>query len=276
MSLCIKKLRSRPQTFLRMTGLSVQDFEKVVQKCRPLWEAQVVGRKKVSGRPWGLGDLEAHLLCLLLYYRTYTTHLFLGFLFDVHETCVCRGVKRLEPLLAKVMALKKDRTLSEKDLQEMIVDCTEQPIQRPQKKQKRYYSGKKKRHTLKTEIRVSGSGRITGISKPSPGRKHDFEVYKGEKPPPRSSRVYADSGYQGLDKKHKQTEIPFKKPPKGSLNREEKEYNRALSSFRVKIENKIRELKIFNILSLPFRNFRKGYGIKMNIIAGFVNLKAGF
>ena len=174
------------------------------------------------------------------------------------------------------MAIKKDRTLSEKEAMELIVDCTEQPIQRPQKKQRRFYSGKKKRHTMKTEIRMTSKGRITSVSNPSPGKKHDFEIYKDDKPPPRHARVYADSGYQGLDRIHGQTEIPYKKPKKGKLTTEEKVYNRALSSFRVRVEQKIRELKIFNILSHPYRNFRKGYGLKMNIIAGVVNLKAGF
>lgn len=114
--------------------------------------------------------------------------------------------------MASVMALKKDRTLTEEELSEVIVDCTEQPIQRPKKRQKKYYSGKKKRHTIKTEIRITGDGKIKHRSKSYPGSCHDFEIYKQETPLPPQCRIYADSGYQGLDKRHKQTEIPFKKP----------------------------------------------------------------
>jgi len=56
----------------------------------------------------------------------------------------------------------------------------------------------------------------------------------------------------------------------------EKEYNTALSRIRVKIENIIGDLKTFRILSDRYRNKRKRYGVKFNIIAGIVNLKNGF
>lgn len=60
------------------------------------------------------------------------------------------------------------------------------------------------------------------------------------------------------------------------LSLEEKEYNRGLSSFRVRIENKIRELKIFRIIGERYRNKNRGYGLKFGIVAGLVNFKNGF
>jgi len=275
MPLSINKLKARPVIFRRLTGVDVQEFETIAEKSTHMWD-QLLSDKKISGRPYGLKDLEHHILCLLLYYRCYTTQLFLGFLFGVDDSCVCRSIKRLEPILASVMGIKKDRTLTEEELSEIIIDCTEQPIQRPKKGQKKHYSGKKKRHTIKTEIRITGDGKIKGISKPREGSCHDFEIYKKGTPLPPKCRVYADSGYQGLDKRHKQTELPYKKPKGGKLSVDEKEYNRGLSSFRVRVENKIRDLKTFNILSQTYRNFRKGYGLKFTIIAGIVNLKSGF
>jgi hypothetical protein len=62
---------------------------------------------------------------------------------------------------------------------------TEQPMERPQKGRKPYFSGKKKRHTLKTEIRITRKGRIVNVSKKHPGSTHDFTVFKGEKCPPK-------------------------------------------------------------------------------------------
>lgn len=276
MSITPQALKSRPECFLRMTGVSIEVFEKIALDCTPLWEDTLIKTKHLPGRPYGLPDIEMHLLGLLLYYRCYTTQLYLGFLFNVSESCICRSIKRLEPILAKTVALKKDRTMTQEELEDMIIDCTEQPIQRPKKKQKKYYSGKKKRHTIKTELRIRGDGKILSTSPPTPGKVHDFNIYKAGKPPPPRCRVYADSGYQGLDKKHKQTEIPFKKPKRGKLTPEEKEYNHALSSYRVRVEHKIGELKVFKILSDTYRNFRKGYGLKMNIVTGIVNIKNGF
>ncbi len=54
---------------------------------------------------------------------------------------------------------------------------------------------------------------------------------------------------------------------------EQKNYNHRLSKKRIKVENVIRETEIFNILSDRYRNRRKGHHIKINIIAGIVNIK---
>ena len=88
--------------------------------------------------------------------------------------------------------------------------------------------------------------------------------------------AYVDSGNQGLHQDHKNTEYPYKKSKNRPLTSEEKQYNHGLSKFRVRVEHKIRELKIFRILKESYRNHRKGFGIAVNIVAGIVNLKSGF
>ena len=89
-------------------------------------------------------------------------------------------------------------------------------------------------------------------------------------PIPKDSTAFADSGYQGLDKLHIRTEIPFKASKKKSLDKEDKAYNRALSRIRVTVENVLRQIKIFRILSESYRNKNKRYNLKFNIIAGIV------
>ena len=276
MKFSYERLRKQPRNFHGITGLSIEEFEQIALKCTPEWDKKVIEPKKLSGRPYGVGDLKEHLLSLFIYYRCYTTQEFIGMLYGVDDSCICRSIKRIEPILAKIIAIKKDRTLSQHDLETVIIDCTEQPIERPKKRQRKYYSGKKKQHTIKKEIQMTEEGRIVSTSKPHPGKDHDFEVRKRGSPLPRHCRAYADSGYQGLDKLHHATEIPYKKPKRSSLSKEEREYNRALSSFRIRIENKIRELKIFRIIGEKYRNKRRGYGLKFDIVAGIVNFKHGF
>src|SRR5476649_1761748 len=118
---------------------------------------------------------------LLLYYRTYTTQIFIGFLFGIDDSRVCRNIQRLEPILARVMAITKTRHLSQEEIEEIIIDATEQQIERPKKGQKAFYSGKKKRHTNKTEVRITTPGRIIHVSKTKPGAIHDFTVYKEDR-----------------------------------------------------------------------------------------------
>jgi len=274
MSLRYAKIKKHPNIFLRLFGVTPVQFEQIIEKLTPLWEKEVLGKYKRPGRDFKL-DLEDMVLMLLLYYRSYMTQMTVGFFFNVDDSRVCRLIRRLEPLLAKIMAIPKDRSLTQDDVA-LLIDATEQPIERPKKGQKAFYSGKKKRHTVKTEIRAKLKGRITHVSKTRPGSVHDFALHKKETPLPPGARAYVDLGYQGLDKVHKQTEVPYKKPKGGELDKDEKLYNRALSRIRIKIENVLAEIKRFRILSDRYRNKGRRYNVKFKIIAGIVNLKNGF
>ena len=276
MSLSYEKLKGRPVTFLGLFGVTVVQFEEIMKAFTPLWERQVLGAYKRPGRPFKLG-IEEMVLIVLLYYRSYATHLFISFLFGVDDSRICRVMRKVEPVLAQVVSIPKERQLSQREIESLIMDATEQPIERPKKDdQKPYYSGKKKKHTVKTEIRITGESRIVHVSTTRPGAVHDFALYKQESPVPKKSRVYVDSGYQGLDKVHTQTELPYKASKNKPLDKEEKEYNRGLPSFRVRVENVLAQMKVFRILSDRYRNKRRRYNIKFQIIAGIVNIKNGF
>lgn len=220
--------------------------------------------------------LEDHILALLIYYRFYIPHTFLGMMFGVDDSAICRSFKRIEPVLGDITDLRKERHLKQDDLQTIIVDVTEQTIQRPQKRQKLYYSGKKKRHTLKTEIQITGNGKIFRVSKPYPGSHHDFDIRKTEKPISKSTRVYADSGYQGLQNIHPKVCLPFRRSKLKKLSSFQKQFNRELSRRRVKVENVIGDKKRHKILQERYRNGRDKYHMKTKIIAGIVNLKYRF
>lgn len=275
MSLTYKSLSQRPQTFQRIMGISVCEFELILLKLEPLWEEKAIGSYKRQGRLYNNSVREIFMM-LLLYYRTYMTQFFIGHLFGIDDSNVCRNIKTLEPILAKVVGIKKNRTISKKEAENLIIDATEQEIERPKRKQQKYYSGKKKRHTVKTEIQVTVDGKIKHVSKPRPGTIHDFALHKEQPPIPDDVRLFVDSGYQGIDKIHKEVDFPYKKPKNGELDKEEKEYNRGLSSLRVKVENILGDMKLFKIFGGRYRNKRKRYGIKVNIIAGIVNIKNGF
>lgn len=275
MPLRYNKIKKSPQIFSRLFGISVSDFEEISQKVAPAWKKIVESKYKRPGRNYKM-PLEERILMLLLYYRSYVTQAFLGYVFDIDDSRVCRIIRICEPILARIMDISKIKKISQEEIETLIIDTTEQPIERPQYDQKPYYSGKKKRHTLKTEIRITAQGRIIYISKTNPGSVHDFNLYKQEAPVSKKSRVFADSGYQGLDRLHQATEIPYKKLKNKTLDADETEYNRALSRTRVVVEHIFSQLKTFKILSDRYRNKRKRYNLKFNIIAGIVNMKNGF
>ncbi len=81
----------------------------------------------------------------------------------------------------------------------------------------------------------------------------------------------ADSGYQGLLEWHENSRTPIKKPKGGELTAEQKQSNKELASERVVIEHIIRHLKIFRILAERYRNRRRRFMLRVNLIAGLYN-----
>jgi hypothetical protein len=108
----------------------------------------------------------------------------------------------------------------------------------------------------------------------SNGRRHDFRLFKesGTYIHPHT-KVITDSGYQGIQKIHKNSQLPKKKTKKNPLSKEDKRNNKKLSSERVLNENVIGMLKRFKIIADRYRNRRKRFGLRFNLIAGIYNLE---
>ena len=105
---------------------------------------------------------------------------------------------------------------------------------------------------------------------------HDFALYQRSKIEPHESlEVLADSGYQGLSKLHAKSRTPRKKPRTSELTDEQKQSNRELARRRVVVEHVIRSLKIFRILAERYRNRRKRFALRFNLIAGLYNYELG-
>ncbi|MGH7926387.1 MAG: transposase family protein [Candidatus Binatia bacterium] len=261
--------------FRYLTGVSPDIFMQMVRRVSPSWERHCK-RKNRSGRPYGVGDLEDHLLVMLILYRCHITQDFLALLYGVDKATVCRSLKRIEKLARRVFGVKRRINVSKEEAQSLLADATEQPVQRPRRRQKRYYSGKKKRHTIKNEIVATAEGRIAAVSKSAAGSVHDITIRRRGPPLPENARIYADSGYQGYQNDHPALEIPYKSSKKHPLTKDEKEYNHALSRFRVRAEHALARMKRFRILADCFRYPRSEHAIKFAIIAGIANLVAGF
>lgn len=111
-------------------------------------------------------------------------------------------------------------------------------------------------------------------TKISNGKCHDFSLFKVSKLRIHPSiQVVTDSGYQGLQKHHRNAVIPKKGSKKRPLSKEEKKKNREISSYRALNENVIRRVKRFKIVSDRYRNRRKRFGLRFNLISGICNLE---
>lgn len=106
------------------------------------------------------------------------------------------------------------------------------------------------------------------------GKMHDLKLFEKSKMRlTKEVEIKADSGYQGLQKKHGKALIPKKNTKLHKLTKEEKKANRELSKKRIKVENVIRRLKIFRILGERYRHRRKRLGLRFNLISGIYNFE---
>ncbi|MGU3438766.1 transposase family protein [Bacillus cereus] len=141
------------------------------------------------------------------------------------------------------------------------------------KKQKDYYSGKKKYHSIKIQIILNQKTKEILCIAQGKGHIHDFRLFKESigQAIHKKIRMLADSGYQGIQKIHAKSRTPKKSLKKCPLTKAEKRQNRALSVERIWIENINAKIKVFKIFSQKYRNRRKRHLVRTSLVCGIYN-----
>jgi hypothetical protein len=268
----------KPTEFKRLCGVYPDTFKDMVT----VLKAEKVWQKK-TGRPSKLST-EDQLLITLEYWREYRTYFHRGNSWGINESTAYRIVRKVENILIKSglfnLPGKKALLESNSEREVIVVDVSEHEIERPKKKQKSYYSGKQGYHTLKSQVVADLAQRARCDQKSEQvicvrcekGRVHDFRLWKESKIGlNKEIEILGDKGYQGIQKIHQNSQIPHKKKKKEKLSKEQKKANRQLSQRRLVIEHIHRRLKIFRILSSRYRNRRRRFGLRLNLIAGIYN-----
>jgi IS5 family transposase len=306
----VEKLRKRPQHFLRFAGLTVAQFERLLgqmQTAYPKFNAQRLARpdrkRQVGGGSSFRLSLPDRTLLALVFLRLYLTNDLLGYLFGLDASNISRNLRTLLPLLEQQLPVpaqprrhlaakppagqrrRKIGSLDElfkqyPDLREVIVDATEQPINRPQNKTKRKnrYSGKKKRHTRKTQLTVLGNGLILQVSKSVGGRTHDLTLFHRsgvEAVLPDDWGIAGDKGYTGLAKHYpkRRVELPKKPSKHHPLTVSEKRRNRRLAKRRIVVEHVIGRVKKYQVMGSKYRHREKEYDQVCRTVCGLTNLR---
>ena len=89
-------------------------------------------------------------------------------------------------------------------------------------------------------------------------------------------KVYVDTGYLGIIKFHENSEMPKKKTKLNPLSKEDKAENKKKSSKRIPIEHINAKIKAFKIVAHKYRNRRKRFGLRFNLICALINFDRGF
>jgi len=174
------RLSKKPLLFKSFTGFTVQEFDdiydKEIAKKYEKHESKRLSSKRKDNRKRKAGvgrhfklNLKDRFVMLLVYYRLYITYTLAGFLFDLDQSNICRDIQKIEGLIRQCVPIPQKtyqitKRLKTSDEVEKyfpgflaFTDCTEQQIPRPVDRERRkiFYSGKKKRHTVKNQITVN-------------------------------------------------------------------------------------------------------------------------
>jgi hypothetical protein len=281
--LTFAKLATKPAVFQQLTGLSIAAFRDILpafvratqqlERQADAQRSQPRKRQRGGGRKPILLSEADRLLFILFYFKVYPLQTVQGFFFGMSQAQACEWIHRLSPVLNLALGFERHlparkaatvtQVLRECPGLEFIIDGTERPIQRPKDKerQREFYSGKKKRHTVKNVVITDRRTRkIKALSRTRPGktsdkRTADEEDYRF----PARSKLYKDTGFQGYEPANVRTKQPKKRPRKGELTAEEKAANQAISRLRVRVEHSIGGAKVFHIARDVFRNRRADY-----------------
>jgi hypothetical protein len=280
MKLSYGELQGKPRILQSLSGLKPDEFEILLESFGQAWEDFVhqtfhgEGRKRAygAGRKPQLKQLEDKLLFILVYFRLYPTQAVQGFLFGMGQAQANEWVHRLTGVLNRALGdeqqlperepAKLEAVLKRCPSLEFMIDGTERPINRPQDKadRKKYYSGKKKAHTVKNNVISARGGTVLFLSDTYEGKKHDKKIADEEAYRfPQGSVLWQDTGFQGFAPDGVKIKQPKKKPRNGELSDEQKEENRQISKIRVEVEHHIGGIKRCQIVVQKFRNWVDHY-----------------
>lgn len=270
------QILSNDRTCKAITGLNVTELTLLEQDFAVNLKAFYATRRptrqrKVGGGPKGHLPLTMDkLVAILVYLKAYPTFDVMSVLFGADRSRCCRWVHQFLPVLEQTLGRKavlpkrQIHSVEEfielfPEVKDVFVDGSERPTQRPKNlvRRKKMYSGKKKRTTRKNIVTSDEHRRIMVLSKTKNGRRHDKKLADKDnvgKTLPEDVTAWVDTGFQGIQKEHANTQIPKKRSKHHPLTPEDKERNKTISGIRVLSEHAICGMKRMKAASDIYRN----------------------
>lgn len=301
--LSYEELCRHPAAFPSLTGMTRAEFDGLLPRFTQA-EADVRAGSDTTrrdGRPReraaGAGRRYRHgpadrLLMTLLWLRVYPTYEVLGFFFGLHKRNAQLNVLAALEALDSLADFPFDRPgRDRKRLRSaaevmaafpqvrVIIDAKEQRVNKPQgeERQKPYYSGKKKAHTIKTQVVIDTRGRVAAVSASVPGATHDLTLLVGSGALTglgEGEAAMMDKGYAGVGRHHPGVPVvlPHKKPRGGELSEPQRAFNREVARHRIVVEHTMAQLNRFTVLRQVFRaKKRHRHGGVVRVVAVLVN-----
>jgi IS5 family transposase len=298
------RLAATAKAFPALTGLTRDEFDRLFGA----FEAAVVAHRAASthtkrgnrrkraagaGHPHSLAS-RTRLLLALVWLRVYPTYELLGWLFGLDKSGAWHNAQDVLEVLDTMTDFPFDRPdpdrrklpTSEAVMEafpevRVVIDAKEQAFHRPAgwDRQKPFYSGKKKRHTVKNQVACTPGGRIVSVSTTAPGRTHDLTVLRHNgllDRLPAGAGVMTDKGYIGVaaDAGARPVVTPIRASKNHPLTDDQKASNRVINGCRVVVEHVMAQLSRFQVLRQMFRSVFGRHTRAFRVVALLVNRRS--
>ena len=293
MTSVLEYIANNPQETKRLIGIDYDSLQQLIKQAVALEKQNIVlnekGKVRIikpgGGRKPKLLATE-QILLTLVYLHHLPTFQMLGVQFGVSESTAHNLFHYWSNILRELLPASLLEQVKKNDLDwewvkellvewELVVDSSGQVRERPKtyQEQKKFYSGKKKNHTLKNQLIVLPNGaEIVDITVGKPGPSSDINLFRARQAEFAANQKFkGDKGYIG----EVQIETPHKKPKKQELTPEQKEENKQISAQRIVIEHVIRLVKIFRVAQERFRLRPQSYERVILTVCGLVRLRVG-
>ncbi len=299
MILHYERLQHSPTVFKSLTGLHLPQFDELVIDVLPRYRAAEQARLSRPARKRAIGaghpfelDPRNQILLTVIWLRLYPIHEVLAYLFGISDTTVSRVLARVLPLLeasgrdtmrmpdpGRKRRRSLDALLADTPGLAVVIDSFEQRVQRHQdrKAADEYYSGKKKQHTLKSQVAVDEeTGQIVDVAESVRGPTADIKLLDEShllERLPEGVGAIGDLAYVGIEKLHPRGlgAAPRRKPRGKERPAEDICYNRAFAKRRIVVEHSIGRMRRYQSLTQMDRNHRQQHTARVRAVAGLVN-----
>ena len=299
------RLQACPSAFRSLTGMSAAEFERLLpdfldarQRLSSAATREGGPRRRAPGggaKP----ELDArHLLLMaLVWLRIYPTYELLGFFFALHKRNAQLQVLAALEALDTLPDFPFDRPGADRRTLStvgevmaafpsvrLVIDAKEQRVNRPgasHETRKPYYSGKKKCHTLETQVGVGPDGLVESVSVSHPGgATHDLTLLRGSgllEVLAGGEAAMMDKGYVGIGNTHPTTPvvIPHEAARGRPLTETQIGENKVIARHRIVVEHSIAQLNRFTVLRQVFRGRERNHADRhsrtVRVVARLVN-----
>ncbi len=293
-----EETKGKGKRFLALTGYTHEEFEGLLPLFSESYyewmdtyrlDGKLRGKQKyVDYKNSPLPTIEDKLFFILMYLKTNNLQEVQGELFGMGQPKANQWIHCLQNVLKQALAC--EGALPAREMMDVQFDeekdgvyrhdGTERPIQRPsdKEKQKTYYSGKKKGHTVKNNLMINDQCHILFLTNTVEGKRSDKKLAdESEYELPTGSKLVQDCGFQGFQVDGVTIVKPKKKPHRGELTDIEKSSNAWIASLRIRAEHAIGSVKRYRIVKDKIRNWKEGFkDAVFEICCGLHNFRLRF